>query len=156
MKRTGGYAYLQIAESFREGGRVRQRVLSTLGRLDLLQSTGQLDATGARFCQRLAILDAHAAGQTEPVAVRRIGPDLIFARLWEELGIGAVLRQHLEARRSGAFARRTSQSRLELPLQRPVPAGERCMSAISPCTGTYPRRRRRLSASLRLCTWSFS
>lgn len=102
VKRTGGYAYLQIAESFREGGRVRQRVLSTLGRLDLLQSTGQLDAllrSGARFSERLAILDAHAAGQTEPVAVRRIGPDLIFARLWEELGIGAVLRQHLDARR---------------------------------------------------------
>lgn len=102
VKRTGGYAYLQIAESFREGGRVRQRVLSTLGRLDLLQSTGQLDAllrSGARFSQRLAILDAHAAGQTEPVAVRRIGPDLIFGRLWEELGIGDVLRQELGARR---------------------------------------------------------
>ncbi|MCC7375171.1 MAG: hypothetical protein IT581_11005 [Verrucomicrobiales bacterium] len=60
VKRTGGYAYLQIAESFREGGRVRQRVLSTLGRLDLLQSTGQLDAllrSGARFSQRLVAAD---------------------------------------------------------------------------------------------------
>lgn len=102
VKRTGGYAYLQIAESFREHGRVRQRVLSTLGRLDLLQSTGQLDAllrSGARFSQRLALLDAHAAGQTQPVAVRRIGPDLVFARLWKELGIDAALRHQLHARR---------------------------------------------------------
>jgi hypothetical protein len=37
VKRTGSYAYLQIVESFREQGQVRQRVLSTVGRLDTLQ-----------------------------------------------------------------------------------------------------------------------
>ena len=43
VKRTGSYAYLQIVESFREKGQVHQRVLSTVGRLDVLQATGQLD-----------------------------------------------------------------------------------------------------------------
>ena len=43
VKRTGSYAYLQIVESFREQGQVRQRVLSTVGRLDTLQASGQLD-----------------------------------------------------------------------------------------------------------------
>lgn len=102
VKRTGPYAYLQIVESHRDGRHVRQRVLSTLGRLDLLQSSGQFDAllrSGARFSKNLAVIDAHAAGQTEPVAVHRIGPDLVFGRLWKELGIEAALRQQLDSRR---------------------------------------------------------
>ncbi len=102
VKRTGPYSYLQVVESFRQDKRVQQRVLSTLGRLDVLQSTGQLDAllrSGLRFSQKIAVLDAHAAGQTEPVAVQRIGPDLVFGRLWKELGIGTVLQQELRSRR---------------------------------------------------------
>ena len=73
-------------------GQVHQRVLSTVGRLDALQASGQLEAllrSGLRFCQKLTVIDAHAAGQTEPVAVARVGPDLVFGRLWEQLGIGA-------------------------------------------------------------------
>ena len=88
VKRTGTYAYLQIVESFREKGQVHQRVLSTVGRLDVLQSTGQLETlmrSGLRFCEKLAVIDAHAAGQTEPVQVQRVGPDLVFSRLWETL-----------------------------------------------------------------------
>ena len=48
--RAGAHAYLQIAESYREGGKVRQRVLVTLGRLDVLRESGQLErllASGA-------------------------------------------------------------------------------------------------------------
>lgn len=102
VKRTGPYAYLQIVESFRDHGRVQQRVLSTLGRLDVLQSTGQLDSllrSGLRFSQKLAVVDAHAAGQTHAVAVRHIGPDLVFSRLWQELGIPDVLQRELSRRR---------------------------------------------------------
>ena len=61
VKRTGSYAYLQIVESFREQGQVRQRVLSTVGRLDPLQASGQLDTlmrSGLRFCEKLAVIDA--------------------------------------------------------------------------------------------------
>lgn len=102
VKRTGSYAYLQLVESFREKGRVQQRVLSTVGRLDVLQASGQLDAlmrSGLRFCQKLAVIDAHAAGQTEPVQVQRVGPDLVFGRLWEALQVGKVIRRSLESRR---------------------------------------------------------
>ena len=84
VKRTGSYAYLQIVESFRDGGQVHQRVLSTVGRLDVLRAGGQLEGlmrSGLRFWQQLAVIDAHAAGQTEPVAVQRIGPDLVFGGL---------------------------------------------------------------------------
>jgi hypothetical protein len=40
----------------------------------------------------------HAAGEIEPVAIRRIGPDLIFARLWKESGMAEVLRSILKER----------------------------------------------------------
>src|SRR5512136_2385523 len=102
VKRTGTYAYLQIVESFREQGQVHQRVLSTVGRLDVLQSTGQLETlmrSGLRFCEKLAVIDAHAAGQTEPVQVQRVGPDLVFGRLWETLQLGTMIQRALESRR---------------------------------------------------------
>jgi transposase len=102
VKRTGPYAYLQIVRSYREQRQVRQHVLATVGRLDLLQATGQLDTllrSGLRFCEKLAVIDAHAAGETEPVSVQRVGPDLVFGRLWEDLAIGAILKRALAQRR---------------------------------------------------------
>jgi hypothetical protein len=102
VKRTGAYGYLQIVESFRQGRQVHQRVLTTLGRLDTLQNAGQLDAlmrSGLRFCQKLAVLDAHAAGQTEAAQFQRVGPDLVFGRLWEELQLGRILHRSLQGRR---------------------------------------------------------
>ena len=102
VKRTGAYAYLQMVESFRENRQVHQRVLSTVGRLDTLQATGQLDSlmrSGLRFCEKLAVIDAHAAGQTEPVQVQRVGPDLVFSRLWETLQLGTILQRALQSRR---------------------------------------------------------
>jgi hypothetical protein len=51
-----------------------------------------------RHCESFAVLDAHAAGEIEPVAIRRIGPDLVFARLWKESGISDVLRSLLKER----------------------------------------------------------
>jgi len=46
---------------------VRQQVMATLGRLDVLQAHGPdgcTDALGLRFCEKLAVIDAHAAGET--------------------------------------------------------------------------------------------
>ena len=102
VKRTGTYAYLQIVESFRQNSQAHQRVLSTVGRLDVLQATGQLDAlmrSGLRFCEKLAVIDAHAAGQTEPVQVQRVGPDLVFGRLWEALQLGTIIKRAVQSRR---------------------------------------------------------
>jgi hypothetical protein len=102
VKGTAGRQYLQIAESFREGARVRQRVIATIGRLDVLQESGQLDRllrSGLRFSEKIKVLDAHAAGETEPVCVRKIGADLVFGRLWKSMGMGAILRGLAEQRR---------------------------------------------------------
>jgi hypothetical protein len=39
LTHSGGRTYLQIVESFRQEGSVRQRVVANLGRLDQLQDT---------------------------------------------------------------------------------------------------------------------
>ena len=83
------YRYLQIVHSVREGEKVRQQVIATLGRLDLLEVSGQLERimrSGLRHSESFAVIDAHAAGEIDPVAIRRIGPDLVFARLWKKVG----------------------------------------------------------------------
>jgi transposase len=101
-KKSGPRTYLQIVESVREGQRVRQRVLATLGRLEALEESGQLARlleSGARFTEKVAVLSAHKSGETVSVSTTRIGPDLLFGRLWRELGIGDVLRSVLEGRR---------------------------------------------------------
>src|SRR5450631_3856843 len=51
-KTSGGRAYLQIVESRREGAQVRQQVIATLGRVEDLHESGQLERllrSGARF-----------------------------------------------------------------------------------------------------------
>src|SRR3979411_3554885 len=100
VKSAGSYQYLQIVHSVRQGEKVRQQVLGTVGRLDELKASGRFDAlmrSGLRHCEKLAVIDAHAAGQTEPVTVLRIGPDLVFGRLWSLGGSGknAVFRRCL-------------------------------------------------------------
>src|SRR6266436_7450198 len=102
IKTVGSHQYLQIVHSVREGKKVRQRVLGTLGRFDELKASGRLDAlmrSGLRYCENFAVIDAHKAGETEPVAVRRIGPDLVFARLWKQSGIQEALQSTLKDRR---------------------------------------------------------
>jgi Transposase DDE domain len=102
VKSVGSYQYLQIVHSVREGEKVRQQVFGTLGRLDELKASGRLEAlirSGLRHCENLAVIDAHAAGETQAVTVLRIGPDLVFGRLWKECGIQEVIQSLLETRR---------------------------------------------------------
>ena len=46
VKKSGRYEYLQIVHNERVEGRVRQRVIATLGRLDVLKQTGQISCGG--------------------------------------------------------------------------------------------------------------
>ena len=101
-KTSGPRSYLQIVENRWEDGRPRQRVLATLGRLDQLQQSGQLDAllaSGARLAQSVLLLSAHAKGQLPTITTRRIGPALIFERLWRETGCRRVIEGLLDGRR---------------------------------------------------------
>jgi hypothetical protein len=101
-KKSGGYEYLQIVYNERIDGRVKQRVIATLGRLDVLQKTGQLDgllASCARFAEHTAVLTAHRQGRVSPAGKVCIGAVLVFERLWKELGLPKTLRGLLKERK---------------------------------------------------------
>jgi len=96
--------YLLLVDNYRLDGKVRQRVLCRLGRLDELLASGQLDAlvhSLGRFSQKYTLLDAHVHGESLTTRTRIIGPPLIFQRLWQECGIGPVLSDLLHPRQFG-------------------------------------------------------
>jgi transposase len=101
-KKRGDRTYLMIVENQRVHGRVTQRVRYSLGRLDVLQDTGQLDAlllSAQRFSEKLAILGAHERGESITTRTTRIGPALVFERLWRALGLDKVLTKLLADRK---------------------------------------------------------
>jgi transposase len=105
-KTSGGRAYLQIVESRREGEAVRQQVIATLGRVEDLRESGQLERllrSGARFAAKAIVVEAFAAGVATTSSVRRIGPALAFERLWEETGCREVI-ENLARTRHHDFA----------------------------------------------------
>ena len=109
QKRSGEHVYLQIVENRWEKGRSRQRVIATVGRLDPLRQSGQLDGllqSGAKFAEAVMVLGAHRRGDVPAVRHWRIGPARIFGRLWEELQIPQVIGRLLTGRR------------IEFPLER--------------------------------------
>jgi hypothetical protein len=105
-KLAAGRTYLQIVESHRSGGKVRQQVVATLGRLDELVASGQLERllrSGARFAEQAMLLQTARNEAALTVATRRIGPALVFERLWQETGCRAVVAE-LASQRKHEFA----------------------------------------------------
>ena len=101
-KTSDGGAYLQIAESRREGASVRQQIIATLGRLEDLQESGQMERllrSAARFADKAIVLDALNRGEATTIATRRIGPALAFERLWEKTGCRGVIERLASARK---------------------------------------------------------
>jgi hypothetical protein len=101
-KTSGPRTYLQVVENRWESGRSRQRVVATLGRLDQLQQSGQLDAllvSGARLARSVLVLSEHAQGKLPTISVLHIGPALVFQRLWQLTGCQHVIQQLLKGRR---------------------------------------------------------
>jgi transposase len=106
IKPSGDRRYLQIVENTRDGAKTRQSVIATLGRVDELEASGQLDAllrSGARLCESAMLVSSLRAGTLDAVASRRIGAPLAFGRLWEETGCRAVV-EKLAGDRAFGFA----------------------------------------------------
>ena len=100
VKKVGPYQSLQIAQNRREGKRVKQSIIATLGRLDKLTASGAIDQllrSAARFAERLMVLAEHSsdAHDSPDATVVSIGPALIFERLWRETACQAVVRKLL-------------------------------------------------------------
>ncbi len=83
-------------------GKVRQQVIGTLGRVDVLEKTGQLDglmASCSRYAREVAVLDAHRGGKMPPGESVRIGPSMVFERLCQESGMPKVIRELVASRK---------------------------------------------------------
>jgi hypothetical protein len=110
-KRSGGFEYLQMVESHRVNGKPRQTVVATLGRLDALKETGELDRllrSGARLTETGILLSAIEKGETTTIDAKRIGPPLLFERLWRDSFCRSVIEDLLADRK------------FEFPLERAV------------------------------------
>ena len=102
VKRSGKYSYVQLVENRRENGRTRQRVVCTLGRLEKLIDDGVLENLAefaGRFSNQFLILSAHRNGELNSVQTRKIGPGIVFERLWKETGCQEVVQELLANRK---------------------------------------------------------
>jgi len=97
IKKRDHYEYVQIVEAYRnEQGRPRQKVVASLGRLETCIEEGVIDSlilSLSRFSQDLMIL---AESKDVSAEALKIGPGLIFERLWKDLGIGDVIKDLLK------------------------------------------------------------
>jgi transposase len=100
IKKSGKYQYLQIVENRKEKGKVKQRVIATIGRMDRMQAKGRVETlirSLSRFSERaMLILTGQSDVSAEAV---KIGPPIIFERLWKETGIGKAIKGLLQDRR---------------------------------------------------------
>ena len=100
VKKSGKYQYLQIVENRKEKGKVKQRVIATVGRMDQLQSKGRVETlirSLSRFSEQTLMI---LSGNSDMAAdAKKIGPVLIFERLWKETGIKAAIARVLVGRK---------------------------------------------------------
>lgn len=88
IKKSGKYEYLQIVENRKEKGKVKQRVIATIGRMDKLQPKARVDTlieSLSRFSQRTMMILTETSDVSADA--KKIGPPLIFDRLWRQTGI---------------------------------------------------------------------
>ncbi len=101
-KNKEGRIYLQVAENYRDKGKIKQRILCTLGRLDILRQDGQIESlirSAARFSEKLAIIEAcKEAAKTQKANTIKIGPALVFEKLWKKTGIKEAIEILLNGR----------------------------------------------------------
>ena len=93
IKKSGRHQYLQIVENRKVKGRVIQRVIVTLGRMDQLREGDRIETlirSLSRFSEKALLILSGRIGDVRALA-KRIGPALIFERLWRELGIQKVM-----------------------------------------------------------------
>ncbi len=94
VKAAGGqgvqHEYVRLVESYRDGGRVKQRVVCNLGRRDLLSA--HLDSL-VRLLRGEPPVDGEyvRAADVEPTRAWDWGPTLAASRLWRELGLETIL-----------------------------------------------------------------
>lgn len=102
IKKTGNYSYVQIVENRREGTSVKQHLVATIGQYEALSASGKLDDLARSFlkyAKSVRTVDALREGSIRARRTAKIGPALVFDRLWRELGIDTIIDEMLEGTR---------------------------------------------------------
>jgi hypothetical protein len=102
VQKSGEYEYLQVVESVRDGERVRQKVIGTLGRADKVLASGKIDAliqSLAKYSRHFKVVEANRRPEIEALSSREWGPALVFGKLWEHQGIGDLIKRLAHDRR---------------------------------------------------------
>jgi len=102
IKKSGTYQYLQLVENRWEAGATRQRVIVTLGRLDQMTHKGEVESlirSLSRFTEKTFLILSDKSKVS--ASAKKIGPALIFERLWKELGIGPIILSLVSSRKFG-------------------------------------------------------
>ena len=102
VKKSGNNQYLQIVENRREKGKVVQRVITTLGRLDQMSEKGEVESlvrSLSRFSEKTLLILSEKSKVS--ASAMKIGPALIFERLWKKLGIGSIVSSLVAERKFG-------------------------------------------------------
>ena len=75
-RKDASYEYLQIVRSYREGGKVRQQVVASLGRKEALLASGELDGllrSLAKYSEKLRVVEeVRTSGLAARTASRRL------------------------------------------------------------------------------------
>jgi len=106
QKTVNGYTCRFLLGNVGESGRSKQHIIRNLGRKEAVLAAGDLDhllASIGRFSERAKVHNAIYANPAK-VHARRIGATLLFGRLWERIGIGALLEDQLVERQFGFAA----------------------------------------------------
>jgi len=88
------YHYLQILESFRQQGRVQQRLVANLGRVDLLgDKLDRLVSSLRKFCQKNFVVPE----EIDCKDALAWGPVLLARHLWEQMDLSEILKKHCQS-----------------------------------------------------------
>jgi len=90
------YHYLQILESFRQQGRVQQRLVANLGRVDLLgDKLDRLVSSLRKFCQKNFVVPE----EIDCKDALAWGPVLLARHLWEQMNLSEIIDKHCKSPR---------------------------------------------------------
>lgn len=100
IKKSGKYQYLQIVENRREGEKIIQHVIATIGRMDKLRAKERVETlihSLSRYSEKVMLI---LSGKSDVTCYpKKIGPSLIFERLWQEMGIEKTIKDLLGGRK---------------------------------------------------------
>lgn len=101
-KRTGANEYLQIVQNYREGGKTKQRLIGTLGRVDEIGHSKDIDTLISKLSKysKEALMVITGQSQIDAHSVS-IGPALVFERIWSELGMPGIIHAMTHGRKFG-------------------------------------------------------